>query len=303
MKTDLSNGQLYLDDDDEDSGEDEDDDPKDPQWANVPHQQDHKLFECRLCKTSFRRRNLLFKHPNDVNYHKMTMSNTKERGAPDVSFVNSSKKWLESVVYIGAEEYNKVEAFTVQVRCITSHTNHRFAEICKLHKLEASLHGKYPNWLLSEVTLHDGRPISPDDIPLTRGMTVRPGMKLPYPLGTKWRMFTGIKNKYLNPTNVVKTEHELLEAAMAQLKSEIRPQKSGNHMHFAKANDVALTFARACNKVCTRWKAVSKDLTKEERERMVHTKPSHERGDKRVPRGDVYARAHMVDFFAIEPSG
>ena len=37
MKTDLSNGQLYLDDDDEDSNGDEDDDPKDPPLGNVPH--------------------------------------------------------------------------------------------------------------------------------------------------------------------------------------------------------------------------------------------------------------------------
>ena len=86
-------------------------------------------------------------------------------------------------------------------------------------------------------------------------------------------MFTGIKNKYLNPTNVVKNEHRLLEATMAQLKSEIRPQKSGNHMHFAKANDVALTFAMACNKMCRRWDAVSKDFTEKEREHMAHTKP------------------------------
>ena len=125
---------------------------------------------------------------------------------------------------------------------------------------------------MSEVTLDDGRPISPDDIPLARGMAVRPNMKFPYPSGTKWRMFTGIKNKYLNPTNVVKNEHRLLEATMAQLKSEIRPQKSGNHMHFAKANDVALTFAMACNKMCRRWDAVSKDFTKKEREHMAHTK-------------------------------
>jgi hypothetical protein len=65
-------------------------------------------------------------------------------------------------------------------------------------------------------------------------------------------------------------------------------------MHFAKANDVALTFAMACNKMCRRWKAVSKD-SKEEREHMVHTKPSHERGGERKPFGDVYARAHMVN--------
>ena len=113
-------------------------------------------------------------------------------------------------------------------------------QICKnmqLHKLKASLHGKSRNRLLNKVTLDDGRPISPDDIPLARGMAVRLGMKFPYPSGTKWRMFTGIKNKYLNTTNVVKNEHELLEAAMAQLKSEIRPQNSGSHMHFAKAND------------------------------------------------------------------
>ena len=178
----------------------------------------------------------------------MTTPNTKKRSAPDVPLLKSSKKWLESVVYIGAEEYNKVEAFAVQAKCITYHNNHRFAKICKLHKLEASLHGKYRNWLLSEVTLDDGRPISPDDIPLARGMAVRPNMKFPYPSSTKWRMFTGIKNKYLNPTNVVKNKHRLLEATMAQLKSEIRPQKSDNHMHFAKANDVALTFAMACNK-------------------------------------------------------
>ena len=62
MKTDLTNGQLYLDDDDEDSDEDEDGDQKDPRWGNVPQQQDHKTFECGLCKTSFRSRNLLFKH-------------------------------------------------------------------------------------------------------------------------------------------------------------------------------------------------------------------------------------------------
>ena len=169
MKTDLSNGQLYLDDD-EDSDGDEDDDPKYPQWGNVPHQQDHKSFECRLCKTSFRSRNLLFKHLKDVNYHKVTMPNTKKRGAPDVPLVKSSNKWLVSVVYIGAKEHNKVEAFAAQAKCITSHTNHRFAKICKLHKLEASLYGKYRNWLLSEVTLDDGRPIAPDDIPLARGM-------------------------------------------------------------------------------------------------------------------------------------
>ena len=202
---------------------------------------------------------------------------------------------MESVVYIGAEEYNKVEAFAARAKCNTSHTNHRFAKICKLHKLGASLHGKYRNWLLSTVPLDDGRPISPNDIPLARGIAVRPGLKFPYPSGTKWRMFTGIQNKYLNPTNVVKKEHELLEAAMAQLKSEIRPQKSGSHMHFAKANDVTLAFDMACNKMCKGWKAVSKDLTKKEREHMVHTKPFHERGDEREPRRDVYARAHMAN--------
>ena len=40
---------------------------------------------------------------------------------------------------------------------------------------------------------------------------------------------------------------------------------------------------------------MSKELTEKEREHMVHTKPSHERGDEREPRGDVYARAHMVN--------
>ena len=92
MKNDLSNGQLYLDDEDEDSDEDEDDGPKDPQWGNVPHQQNYKSFECKLCKTSFKTRNLLFKHLKDVNYHKVTMPNTKKRGAPDMPLVESSKK-------------------------------------------------------------------------------------------------------------------------------------------------------------------------------------------------------------------
>ena len=155
---------------------------------------------------------------------------------------------MESVVYIGAQEYNKVQAFAVQAKRITSHANHRFAKICKLHKLKASLHGKCRNLLLSKVTLDDGRPISPDDIPLARGMAVRLGMKFPYPSGTKWRMFTGIKTKYLNPTNVVKSEHRLFGATIAQWKSEIRPQKPCNRMHFAKANDVALSFAMVCNK-------------------------------------------------------
>jgi hypothetical protein len=291
MKTDLSNGQLYLDDDDEDSDDDDGEDPKEPSWGNVPHQQDHKTYECGLCKASFKSRNLLFKHLKDVNYHQVAIPNTKKRGAPDVTWVKSSKKWLNCSVYIGAEEYNKVEAFAVQAKCITSNTNHRFAKICKLHKLEASLHGKYRNWLLSEVTLDDGRPISPEDIPLARGMAVRPGMKFPYPSGTKWRMFSGIKNKYLNPTNADRNEHELLEAAMAQMKSEIRPQKSSNHMHFAKANDVALTFAMACNKMCRKWKAVSKDLTTKEREYLKHT---NTRDDRHEPCGDISARAHMV---------
>ena len=71
--------------------------------------------------------------------------------------------------------------------------------------------------------------------------------------------------------------------------------KSGNHMHFAKTNDVALTFAMACNKMCRRWGAVSKVMTEKEREHMVHTKPPHERGGEREPFGDVYARAHMVN--------
>ena len=61
MKTDLSNGQLYLDDDDEDSEKDENEDPNDPSWGNVPHQQANKTYECGLCKTSFKSRNLLFK--------------------------------------------------------------------------------------------------------------------------------------------------------------------------------------------------------------------------------------------------
>ena len=128
METDLSNGQLFLDNDDEDSNEGEDDDPTDPEWGNVPHQQDHKTLECGQCKTSFRSRNLLVKHLKDANYHQVTMLNTKQRGSSDVPLVKSSKKWLESVVYIGADEYNKVEAFAVQAKCITSHTNHRFAE-------------------------------------------------------------------------------------------------------------------------------------------------------------------------------
>ena len=37
MKTDLSNGQLHLDDDDEDSDEDGNGDLKGPSWGNVPH--------------------------------------------------------------------------------------------------------------------------------------------------------------------------------------------------------------------------------------------------------------------------
>ena len=104
------------------------------------------------------------------------------------------------------------------------------------------------------------------------GWASTPKGGFPYPSGTKWRMFTWIKNKYLNPTNVVKNEHRLVEATMAQLQSEIRPQKSGNHMHFAKANDVALTFATACHKTCRKWNAVSKDVTTKEREHMAHTK-------------------------------
>ena len=77
---------------------------------------------------------------------------------------------------------------------------------------------------------------------------------------------------------------------MVQLKSEIRPQKSGNHMHFAKANDVALTFAMACNKICRRGDAVSKDIAKKEHEHMAHTKPP-----QCEPCKDVYARAHVAN--------
>ena len=84
-------------------------------------------------------------------------------------------------------------------------------------------------------------------------------------------MLSGIKNKYLNPTNVAKDEHELLGAAMAQLKPEIRLPKSSNHMHFAKGNDVALTFAMACNKMCRKWGAVSNDLTNKEHGYLAHT--------------------------------
>ena len=91
--------------------------------------------------------------------------------------VKRSKKWLNSVVYIGAEEYNQVGAFAVQAKCITSHTNHRFAKVRNLHKLEAPSHGKYRNC--------DGRPMPPDDIPLARGMAVRPGIKFPYQSGAK----------------------------------------------------------------------------------------------------------------------
>ena len=145
MKTDLSNGQLYMDDDNEgsDEDEDEDDDPKHPQWGDVPYQQNYKSFECKLCKTSFKTRNLLFKHLKDVNYHEVTIPNTKKRGAPDAPLVKSSKKWLGSFVYIGAEEYNKVEASAVQAKCITSHNNHRFAKICKFRgsNLEVGLKG------------------------------------------------------------------------------------------------------------------------------------------------------------------
>ena len=89
MKTDLSNGQLYLDDDDEDSDEDEDDDPNNSQWGNVPHQQTYRSFECGLCKISFKSRNLLFRHLEDVNYHKVTMPNTKKRGTPDEPLMKS----------------------------------------------------------------------------------------------------------------------------------------------------------------------------------------------------------------------
>ena len=114
MKTDLSNGQLYLDDDDEDSEEDENEDPKEPSWGNVPRQQSNKTYECKLCKTSFKSKNLLFKHLNEVNFHKKAIPNSNKRGAPDVPLVRSSRKWLNSVVYIGADEYNKVEAFAVK---------------------------------------------------------------------------------------------------------------------------------------------------------------------------------------------
>ena len=131
---------------------------------------------------------------------------------------------------------------------------------------------------------------------IKRGMAVRPGMKFPYPSGTKWRMFSGIKNKYLDPTNVSKDEHELLGAAMPQLKSEIRPQKSSNHMHFAKGNDVALTFAMACNKMCREWEAVSNDLTNKGREYLEHT---NTRDDTYKLRGDIYTWAHMVN---VSPS-
>ena len=65
----IKTGQFYLDDDDEDSDGGEDEDPKGPLWGKVPHQQDHKTFECGLCNTSFRSRNLLSKHLKDVKYH------------------------------------------------------------------------------------------------------------------------------------------------------------------------------------------------------------------------------------------
>ena len=68
-----------MDDDDKDSEEDDDDDPKDPQWGDVPYQRNDKSFECKLCKISFRTRNLLFKHLKDV-----TKQNTKKRGTPVV---------------------------------------------------------------------------------------------------------------------------------------------------------------------------------------------------------------------------
>ena len=86
----------------------------------------------------------------------------------------------------------------------------------------------------------------------------------------------------------MKNRHEELSPEIITQKSEIRPQKSGNHMHFAKANDVALTFAMACNKMCRRWEAVSKGLTENEREHMVHTKPPHERGGEREPFGHTW---------------
>ena len=81
-----------MDDDDQDSDDDDSEDPKDPSWGNVPHQQDHKTYECGLCKTSFKSRNLLFKHLEDVNHHQVAIPNTKKRGAPDVTWVKSSKK-------------------------------------------------------------------------------------------------------------------------------------------------------------------------------------------------------------------
>ena len=209
----------------------------------------------------------------------------------DAHLVKSSKRWLNSVVYIGAKEYNKVEAFAVEAKCITSRANDRFAKICKMHKLEASLHGKYRNWLLSEVKLDDGRPISPDDIPMARGNAVRMNMKFPYPSGSKWRMFTDNKNKYLNP-KTRSTEDELLEATLAQLKLEIRPQKSSEHMHFAKASDYGRTFGVNCVRQCKEWRKMHME------EACMEKRPSDGLSsfDRKLNSvGDVYARANMVN--------
>ena len=76
MKTDLSNGQLYLDESDEES--DQDDTPRDPSWGKVPNQQDgaSDSLECKICRVAFRTRNLLFKH---LNLKMWTFTNCKSQ--------------------------------------------------------------------------------------------------------------------------------------------------------------------------------------------------------------------------------
>jgi site-specific DNA-cytosine methylase len=178
---------------------------------------------------------------------------------PGIAAVNTSNRTLQATrPFVFIESINRsdkyqthfgmmqdeTDAQAAAVNSYTTNLNDRFVRVCKdVLRLPFQYHHLYHKWLIDTVKHRDGRRFTAEDLPLDRGINMKPGIMLPLPTGSYWRRLIAPLEaekdtlQDLNDTLTAMSVHHVINEIKSQ---DFDLIKSKGKMTFAAQQQVSL---------------------------------------------------------------
>ena len=134
--------------------------------------------------------------------------------------------------------WDAADAEKVKHRQHTARSNDRFVRVCKEKlSLPHQQHTLYKKWLMEIGRMPNGSKIQESDLSFERGTTLKPGLIMHYPSGSKWRQLTN--EQFTSDAEMEAKSKRLCRIASEQVLAEVKAQttytRATGRIHFAKA--------------------------------------------------------------------